>query len=240
MGKSKEIIKWVFVGTSVALVISGIMYLTFPKVEVLGNSKESVEGSDYSATIYGAPDIDLEHYRLSEDKYFDYLIKGDLDVGRLDPSTYSRWYKGLIEEAFREYVLYKESGMEEGSIYDISEDNIGAFASWYKSEYTNKEEVAGLSVREIEEVIFKLREVEEEKEEESEEESEGVEDDELEGTEKEDGEEEVEEGKEDSKGDVEGEEDEDVKNEEEGRKEDNDKKVEKEIGESKDTEEGKE
>lgn len=98
MKKGTGTLKWASVGIVGAAVVAAGMYLTIPDNLVIESSTVSAETGQYSRTLYGVPNIDLDHYRIGEDKYFDYLVSGLIDVGRENPSSFPVWYNAIIKE----------------------------------------------------------------------------------------------------------------------------------------------
>jgi hypothetical protein len=97
MKKGTGTIKWSILGVSIALLVASLMYFSIPANEVIETRTVSAEEGQYSRTLYGVPDVKLEHYRISEEKYFDYLVSGVVDVGRENPSLFPLWYVSIID-----------------------------------------------------------------------------------------------------------------------------------------------
>lgn len=91
-------VKYVLGGVAVAAVISAGLFFTLPKDYEEGTHKVNAQTEDYSRTIYGVPDLKLHSYRISEDKYFDLVLDGTLDVGRSNPVAQTVWYKKLVKD----------------------------------------------------------------------------------------------------------------------------------------------
>lgn len=115
---SKETLKFVGLGLLLSILVGFLIYLTLPKtLEV--NSYGSQEGvDDYSMTVYGVPEMEVGHYRLGDDKYFDYTVKGVLDLGNKDPSKYPLWYERVL---YNKLMEIDPDGEKKLSLKDIED-----------------------------------------------------------------------------------------------------------------------
>ena len=82
-------------GGVLALAISGGIFLTVPGSIELEEKKLLAEETDYSRSLYGVPVLEMNHYRVGEDKHLNYMLKGNYSVGRDNPSGETLWFKSV-------------------------------------------------------------------------------------------------------------------------------------------------
>lgn len=90
-------LKWVLIGVLISVSLSLAFYLKVPKSITIDTGVVHADEENFSRTIYGVPDINLDHYRINENKYFDYQVSGVLNVGRENPASFPTWYNNIIQ-----------------------------------------------------------------------------------------------------------------------------------------------
>lgn len=89
--------KYILGGIATASVISIGLYLSLPNDYQEDARPVKAQNTDYERSIYGVPDLKLHPYRLNDDKYFDLVLDGTLNVGRSNPSALNGWYTRLVK-----------------------------------------------------------------------------------------------------------------------------------------------
>lgn len=98
MKKSHGTLKWKLIGVLSASAISSLIYLKMPNMDVHESKPLLTQKHDYSRTLYGIPELNLSHYRLDDDKYFKYVAKGVVNIGRADPTQNPLWYSMYLKK----------------------------------------------------------------------------------------------------------------------------------------------
>lgn len=90
-------IKCLLSGMVGAIALTGTLFVLLPETEDYKPKATETQATEYSRDLYGIPKLDLDHYKLSDDKYFDFVLDGDISVGRENPVKLNTWYKKIAK-----------------------------------------------------------------------------------------------------------------------------------------------
>lgn len=90
-------LKYVIGGITCAALLTSGLFFAMPEIDTADTKKVEASTTNHERTLYGIPQLDLKHYKLTDDAYFDYILDGELSVGRSNPTELNTWYKRVLK-----------------------------------------------------------------------------------------------------------------------------------------------
>lgn len=118
-------IKWALLGGLTATALSTGIFLNIPVSANLEDVTIKAQENDYSRSLYGVPTLEMNHYKLTGDKYLDYVLGSKFSVGRDNPSNLTGWYSLLLENP---ELLSKDSELKAKIQLALGSEKVDALA----------------------------------------------------------------------------------------------------------------